>query len=99
MTTEEPSDEQTGPGPVDEGIQHLEAAAKELISAGRSFLDAVEGAIGGSGLDQLFTSLVDRGGDRAGARDPGESAETAEPDPPSDTFREIPIDGTDAEDD
>jgi hypothetical protein len=31
--------------PLDEGVEHLQAAARELIRAGRSLLDAVEGLV------------------------------------------------------
>ena len=66
---------------VGEGLQHLEAAARELVEAGRSFLDAVEVAIGRpGGVDAFLRDLAGRS---------GSSASDQEPDEP---YEEIPVD-------
>jgi hypothetical protein len=69
--------------PLNEGLHHLESAARELIEAGRSFLDALEGAIGSSdsveGLLRAFT----------GRAEPPDSSRTADP---PDGFEDIPVD-------
>ena len=54
--------------PVDEGLQHLEAAARELIQAGRSFLDAVESSLGRPGaVEDLWSAVRNAAGGSAGA--------------------------------
>lgn len=65
MSDDERDAEGTGPGPsgpVNEGIHHLEAAARELIHAGRSFLDALESSLGDVKADDL-SSFVSRWAD------------------------------------
>jgi hypothetical protein len=41
----EPDEQDEGRDELADGVEHLQAAAKELIKAGRSLLDAVEGLV------------------------------------------------------
>ena len=70
--------------PLEEGLQHLERAAREMIQAGRSFLDAVESAVGNpAGVERFLRAMTgqqpgdrsDPGGTESGAGGPDEPDE------------------------
>lgn len=70
--------------PLEEGLHHLEAAAREMIQAGRSFLDAVDSVVGRPGGIEAFLRTMTGRDDTAGG--------TAEPDGGDDEpFEEIPV--------
>ncbi len=80
---DEPEDSSPVDNPVDEGLQHLEAAARELVQAGRSFLDAVESALGNpGGVESFLRNLSGR--EQPPGDDDGPDDETG--------YEEIPVD-------
>jgi hypothetical protein len=42
-----------------EGVEHLQAAAREIIAAGRAFLDAMEGIVEDSDAAQQWRSMFE----------------------------------------
>jgi len=73
-----------GASPVDEGLQHLEAAARELVQAGRSFLEAVESALGRPGGVESFLRTLSRPAGADGEPDEDPDDETG--------YEDIPVD-------
>jgi hypothetical protein len=58
--------EHTAEGSVEEGVEHLQAAAHEMLAAARSFLDVVEDVVSDreklSGVAQSVTELLGSAG-------------------------------------
>lgn len=85
--SDEPDADPLNADPLNEGLHHLESAARELIEAGRSFLDAVEGAIGGSdGVEGLLRAFTGR------REEDTTEADVPPEDPLDDGYEDIPVD-------
>ncbi|MEM9607901.1 MAG: hypothetical protein AAGA99_10810 [Actinomycetota bacterium] len=94
MTEPDPDDSAAPGEAAGEAWSHLQAAAIELIAAGRSFLDAADAAVRSDDPARVVRGLVDLGRDAATqARDAAGASGDGSASPPEDgDYVDIPLD-------